>query len=86
MSAFHPKLRGSYRPIAVIRLEQISDRMPRGPSLRERLDKATLEKLYNQARLSTVTIAARYGSNSPAVLKLMDEYGIARRSRGAGKS
>ena len=60
--------------------------MPRGPSLRERLDKATLEKLYNEARLSTVTIATRYGSKSPAVLKLMEEYGIARRSRGAGKS
>ena len=60
--------------------------MPRGPSLRERLDKATLEKLYHEAGLSTVTIATRYGSNSPAVLKLMDEYGLARRSRGAGKS
>jgi hypothetical protein len=60
--------------------------MPRGPSLRDRLDKATLEKLYNQAGLSTVQIATRYGSNSPAVLKLMDEYGIPRRSRGAGKT
>jgi hypothetical protein len=60
--------------------------MPRGPTLRERLDKDTLEKLYNDARLSTVQIASRYGSNSPAVLRLMDEYGIARRSRGAGKT
>ena len=60
--------------------------MPRGPLLRERLDKPTLERLYNQSGLSTVTIAARYGSNSHAVLKLMDEYGIPRRSRGAGKT
>ena len=60
--------------------------MPRGPSLRERLDKDTLEKLYHEAGLSTVQIAIRYGSNSPAVLKLMDEYGLARRSRWAGKT
>jgi hypothetical protein len=60
--------------------------MPRGPSLRDRLDKGTLEKLYNQSGLSTVQIASRYGSNSPAILKLMDEYGIPRRSRGAGKT
>jgi hypothetical protein len=60
--------------------------MPRGFSLRERLDKDTLEKLYHQAGLSTVQIATRYGSNSPAVLKLMDEYGLPRRSKGAGKT
>jgi hypothetical protein len=60
--------------------------MPRGPTLRERLDKATLEKLYVDAGLSTVVIATRYGRTSPAVLKLMDEYGIPRRSRRAGKT
>lgn len=60
--------------------------MPRGPPLRDRLDKTTLEKLYNLAGLSTVQIAARYGSNSQAILKLMDDYGIPRRSRGAGKT
>jgi hypothetical protein len=60
--------------------------MPRGPSLRERLDKATLEKLYIRSGLSTVQIGSRYGSKSPAILKLMDEYGIPRRSRGAGKT
>jgi hypothetical protein len=60
--------------------------VPRGPSLRERLDKPTLERLYNQSGLSTVQIAARYGSNSPTVLKLMDEYELPRRSRGAGKT
>jgi hypothetical protein len=60
--------------------------MPRGLSLRDRLDKATLEKLYLDAGLSTVVIAPRYGSNSSAVLRLMNEYEIARRSRGAGKT
>jgi hypothetical protein len=60
--------------------------MPRGPSLKQRLDKATLERLYNQAGLSKVQIARRYGSNSPAVLRLMDDCGIPRRSRGAGKT
>jgi len=60
--------------------------MARGPSLKERLDKATLERLYNQSGLSTMQIAQRYGSHSPAVLKLMDEYGIPRRSRGAGET
>ena len=60
--------------------------MPRASSLRERLDKATLEKLYVEAGLSTVVIASRYGSNSATVLKLMSEYGIPRRSRGAGKT
>jgi hypothetical protein len=60
--------------------------MPRGPSLKVQLDKSTLERLYNEAGLSTVQIAQRYGSNSPAILNLMDEYGIPRRSRGAGKT
>lgn len=60
--------------------------MPRGPSLQERVEKPTLEKLYNQAGLSTLQIASRYASNSPAVLRLMKEYGIPRRSRGAGKT
>jgi len=60
--------------------------VPRGPSLRERLDKPTLEKLYNQVGLSTVQIGDRYGAKSPQVLKLMDEYGIPRRSRGGGKT
>ena len=60
--------------------------MPRGPSLKERLDKSTLDKLYNESGLSTVQIASRYGSNSPSVLKLMKEYGIPRRSTGTGKT
>ena len=60
--------------------------MPRRPPLRLRLDKETLEKLYNEQRLSTVTIAERFQSFSPAVLRLMKEYGIPRRSRGAGKT
>jgi len=46
----------------------------------------TLERLYIDSRLSTVIIAARYGSDSPAVLKLIKEDGIPRRSRGAGKT
>lgn len=54
--------------------------------LRQRLSKETLEKLYNEQRLSTVTIAERFQSFSPAVLRLMKEYGIPRRSRGAGKT
>ena len=60
--------------------------MPRGPSLKERLDKPTLVKLYEVSGLSTVQIAERYGAKSPNILKLMDEYGIPRRSRGAGKN
>ena len=60
--------------------------MPRGPSLKDRLDKPTLERLYNGAGLSTVQIATRYGCSSPAVLKLMDEYEIPRRSQGGGKT
>lgn len=59
--------------------------MSRGPSLRQRLNKATLEKLYHKDGLSTVQIGARYGAHSPNILKLMDEYGIPRRSRGEGK-
>jgi transcriptional regulator of aromatic amino acid metabolism len=60
--------------------------MPRAASLGERLDKATLERLYNQSGLSTAQIAQRFASSSPAVLRLLDEYGIPRRSRGAGKT
>jgi hypothetical protein len=56
------------------------------PTLRERFDKATLEKLYHQSKLSTVQIADRFGTQSPRILKLMKEYGIPRRSRGAGKT
>ena len=48
--------------------------VPRAPSLRVWLDKSTLEKLYKQAGLSTVQMAALYGSNLPAVLKPTDEY------------
>jgi hypothetical protein len=57
--------------------------MSHGPSLKERLDKVTLEKLYNQSGLSTVQIASRYGTQTSRILKLMQEYGIPRRSRGA---
>jgi hypothetical protein len=60
--------------------------MPRGPSLKERLDKPTLLRLYEASRLSTVQIAERFGVKSPQILKLMDEYEIPRRSRGAGKT
>ena len=60
--------------------------MPRGPSLRERLDKDMLHKLYTRDGLSSVQIAQRFGTQSPSVLKLMAEYGIERRSRAAGKT
>ena len=56
--------------------------MARGPSLRERLDKQTLEKLYNEAGLTTVLIGTRFGATPTQVLKLMREHGIPRRSRG----
>jgi hypothetical protein len=59
--------------------------MPRGPSLKERLDKPTLLRLYETSDLSTEQIAERFGAASSQVRKLMDEYGIPRRSRGAGK-
>ena len=59
--------------------------MPRGPTLKERLDKPTLEKLYERDGLSTVQIGSRFGAQSSNVLKLMDEYGISRRSRGTAK-
>ena len=54
--------------------------------MKERLDKTTLIKLYEASGLSTVQIAERYSVRSPQVLKLMLEYDIPRRSRGAGKT
>ncbi len=60
--------------------------MPRGLSLKERLDKPTLVKLYEFCGLSSVTIAQRYGTSAAQVIKLMEEYEIPRRSRGAGKT
>ena len=60
--------------------------MSRGPSLEERLNRRTLEKLYNDDRLSSVQIGARYGARSPQVLNLLDEYRIPRGSRGSGKT
>ena len=53
--------------------------------LRERLDKPTLEKLYEEHGLTTVQIADRYGSFSSNVIALMEKYGIPRRSKGSGK-
>lgn len=47
---------------------------------------ASLKKLYKDSGLSTVQIAERYGTHPPVVLRLMNEYRIARRSRGAGKT
>lgn len=76
----------AFEPLRTLSVASSSTQMPRGPSLRERLDKAQLENLYDKAGLSTVQIATRFGSNPPAVLKLMKAYGIPRRSRGAGKT
>lgn len=53
--------------------------MSRGPPLRLRLDKATLEKLYNKDQLTTVQIAARFGASSSNVAVLLENYGIPRR-------
>jgi hypothetical protein len=53
--------------------------------LRERLDKSTLQKLYNEQGLTTVQIADRYGSFSSNVIVLMEKYRIPRRSQGSGK-
>ena len=57
----------------------------RAPPLRVRINKAALQKLYNEKGLSTVDIARRYSSHSPNVIALMEKYGIPRRSTGAGK-
>jgi len=59
--------------------------MPRKAPLRDRIDKATLKRLYHAERLSTVEIAERFGSYSSNVIVLMEKYGIPRRSQGAGK-
>lgn len=59
--------------------------MRRKPPLRNRIDKATLEKLYLEQGLTTGQIAERFGSFSSNVLVLMQKYGIPRRSQGAGK-
>ena len=60
--------------------------MMRGPSLKERLDKPTLLRLYEFAGLSSAMIAERYGAKPSQIIRLMDEYDIPRRSRGAGKT
>jgi hypothetical protein len=54
--------------------------------LSERLDRATLEKLYNEHELTTGWIAERYGSTSTNVILLMKKYGIARRPKGWRRS
>jgi len=58
--------------------------MPRKAPLRDRIDKATLEKLYHQQGLTAGQIAQRYGSFSSNVIVLMQKYKIPRRSKGAG--
>jgi hypothetical protein len=57
----------------------------RAKPLRDRIDKATLHKLYWEHKLTSVQIAERYGSFSSNVLILMKKYGIPRRSQGSGK-
>ena len=49
--------------------------------LRERLDKETLDRLYHDVGLSYFEIAERFGTRSANVIKLMDQYGIQRRTR-----
>lgn len=50
--------------------------------LRKRLDKETLEQLYNGEGLTVVQIANRYHAYSCSVLTLMEKYGIPRRRPG----
>ena len=50
--------------------------MARGPSLRERVDRETLRKLYEVSGLSTADIAERFGAKSSQILRLMNEYKI----------
>ena len=57
-----------------------------GPSLKERLDKPTLLRLYEFSGMSTPQIAERYGVRATQILRLMEEYDIPRRSRGGGKA
>jgi hypothetical protein len=60
--------------------------MPRPMALREALDREKLSKLYLTEGLSTVVIGRRFGVSATAVLKLLNEYGIPRRTRGGGKT
>ena len=64
-----------FKPISVA-----GNRRSPGP----RLTSARISACQSRAVLSTVQIASRYGSSSPAVLKLMNEYSIPRRSWLAG--
>lgn len=57
--------------------------MFRRPPLKDRLDKAMLERLYERFGLSTMAIAERYGVTSAKIRALMDEYGIPRNNRRA---
>jgi len=60
--------------------------MRRKAPLRDRIDKATLDKLYNEQALSTSEIAQRFGSFASNVNVLMQKYELPRRSKGAGKA
>ena len=53
--------------------------------LRDRLDQAKLEKLYVGAKLTTTVIAERFGTRASNIRRLMDDYGMPRRTRRAGK-
>ena len=59
--------------------------MIRGPKLKDRLDKATLVRLYEFSGLSTGTIAERFGVTSGKIHTLMDEYGIPRHNKRTGR-
>jgi transposase len=56
-----------------------------GPSLKRRLDKPTLLRLYEVSGLSSTEIGERYGVSASQIIRLMSEYEIPRRERGPGR-
>jgi hypothetical protein len=54
-------------------------------TLRDRLNQATLEKLYVGAQLTTTVIAERFGTRASNIRRLMDDYGMPRRTQRIGK-
>jgi hypothetical protein len=54
--------------------------MPRGPTLKDRLDKPTLSRLYESCDVPAHAIAERFGATPGEISKLMKDYGIPRRT------
>lgn len=68
----------------IVRRDKDEARNDKMATLRARLSKSTLQKLYSDEELSTVTIAEMYGTTGGVISKVLKHYGIETRTISEG--